>query len=107
MAEMYKLRKSVGRRFLMTGALLSACVFQLGFLPSCEGVLTTFNPGGTILGSVTAEDIDLLFTGIPDWEYDPTCTIPGFGFDPDTAGAVPSGACADQPVFSNSPGIRP
>lgn len=100
-------KKSVGRRLFVAGALLSAGVFQCGLLPSCEGVLTTLNPGGTILGSVSAEDIDLLFTDVPDWEYDPTCTIPGFGFDPGAAGAVPSGACADQPVFSNTPGIRP
>lgn len=106
---MFRLNKLVSRWTLRAAALLSACVFQFGFLPSCEGVLTTFNPGDTILGSVTASDIDLLFVDIPDWESDPTCTIPGFGYDPDTAGNVPTGAgtCADQPVYPNTPGNRP
>ena len=104
---MFRRNKSASKRLLAAAAVLSTCVFQFGFLPSCEGVLTTFNPGGTILGSVTAEDIDLLFTGIPEWDYDPTCTIPGFGFDPGGAGAVPSGDCADQPVYHNQPGIGP
>ncbi|MCK4660411.1 MAG: hypothetical protein KAV82_12885 [Phycisphaerae bacterium] len=95
------------RRLLTALAVLSAGAFQFGFIPSCESALTTLNPGGTILGSVSPEDIDLLFTSIPDWGYDPTCTIPGFGFDPESAGAVPSGECADQPVFPHTPGIRP
>ena len=101
---MFRARKSAGRRLLAAAGVLLACVFQFGFLPSCEGMLTTFNPGGTILGSVTAEDIDLLFVDIPDYEYDPTCTIPGYGFDPDNLGA---GNCAPQPVFPSTPGIRP
>ncbi|MFH0981459.1 MAG: hypothetical protein V2A79_07970 [Planctomycetota bacterium] len=98
--------KPRGRGWLAAAAVLSACVFQLGFLPSCRGVLTTFNPGGTILGSVSATDIDTLFTDIPDWEYDPTCTIPGFGFTANP-GEVPTGGCADQPVYPHTPGNTP
>ena len=104
---MFEIKKPMKRRVLMGALVLSTCVFQLGFLPSCEGVLTTLNPGGSILGAISAEDIDLLFTDVPDWNYDPTCTIPGFGFDPDSAGAVPTGECADQPVYPNTPGARP
>ncbi len=89
---------------LTAAAVLSACVFQFGFLPSCEGMLTTLNPGGTILGAVSAEDIDLLFTDVPDWEYDPTCSIPGYGFDPNNTGA---GTCAPQPIWPSTPGARP
>ncbi len=89
---------------LTAAAVLSACVFQFGFLPSCEGVLTTLNPGGTILGAVSAEDIDLLFADVPDWEYDPTCSIPGYGFDPNNVG---TGNCATQPIWPHTPGARP
>ena len=104
---MFRPRKPAGRRLLVAAGVLSACVFQFGFLPSCKGLLTTFNPGGTILGSVTPEEIDLLFVDIPEYEYDPTCTIPGFGFDAGATGNVASGACADRPVFPSTPGNRP
>lgn len=101
---MFGQRKSVGRRLLTAAALLSVGAFQFALLPSCEGVLTTFNPGGTILGSVSAEDIDLLFADVPDWDYDPSCTIPGYGFDPANTS---TGNCATQPIWPHTPGARP
>ena len=103
---MFRSRRLAGRRIMAITAVLSACVFQFGFLPSCKGVLTTLNPCGTILGFCEPEEIDLLFADVPDFSIDPTCTIPGFGFDPAAPG-TPTGDCADQPVFPNTPGNRP
>ena len=96
------------RRFWTTLAVLSGCTFQYGWIPSCQGALTTVNPCGTIL-TCLPEDIDLIFSDIPNWDLDPTCTIPGFGFGaPDTP--VPtsaSGGCANEPVYPDTPGPRP
>jgi hypothetical protein len=82
-----KISRSVAR-VLIPGAVM----FQFGFLPSCEGLLTTFNPCGNILAFCSEEDIDLLFADIPDFDLDPTCTIP-FG-------------CGNGPILPN-PGPRP
>lgn len=45
-------------------------------LPSCEAILTTVNPCATVFAFCDANDIDLLFADIPDFDLDPTCTIP-------------------------------
>ena len=82
---------------VMSAVLSGSTMFQLGFLPSCETLATVFNPCGTILGFCEQADLDLLFAdGIPDYELDPTCTIP-FGT---------GGGCAGGPIFPN-PGRRP
>jgi len=80
-----------------------ATVFQL--LPSCETLLTTINPCGSVFGFCSPYDIEELFVTIPDYSYDPTCTIPGFGYDPENA-ALANG-CASQPVYPTSNGNRP
>ncbi len=97
--------QSTGRRLLVAAAVLLAG-YTYGCIPSLEGLLTTFNPGGTILGSVSADDIDQLFVDVPDYEYDPTCTIPGYGFDENNETAT-TGTCAGQPIWPSTPGIRP
>jgi hypothetical protein len=81
----------VKRRVFVVIAGLSCTVTQLGFLPSCEGLLTTFNPCGTIFGFCTERDVDLFFADVPDFDLDPTCTVPF--------------ACGD-PILPN-PGPRP
>ncbi len=45
-------------------------------LPSCEAVLTTVNPCATVFEFCDANDIELLFADVPDFDLDPTCTIP-------------------------------
>jgi len=45
-------------------------------IPSCEAILTTVNPCGTVFEFCDANDIELLFADIPDFDLDPTCTIP-------------------------------
>jgi len=78
-------------------ALLGATVFQLGFLPSCRGILQVFNPCGSVLGFCTQEDLDLLLAEqIPDWDLDPTCTIP----------FATGNGCAGGPIWP-TPGPRP
>ncbi len=84
------------RRRLALPVVMAVAGFQFGFLPSCKTVLTTFNPCGNILGFCSEEDIDLLFATIPDFDLDPTCTIP-FATGP---------GCAGGPIFPN-PGPRP
>lgn len=81
------------KRFSLLPALIGT---SLAILPSCEGLLTTINPCGTILNFCTQEDIDLLFADVPDYDLDPTCTIP-FATGPD---------CAGGPIFP-TPGSRP
>jgi len=68
--------KQRARRFLLAGvALMSGFTFL--FIPSCEGILTTFDPCGTILGNCAPGTFQLLFADVPDYSVDPTCTIPG------------------------------
>lgn len=108
---MSRWKRSAGGAFFVA-VLILAGGLGLVSAAACSdagAILTTFNPCGTVFSFCSAEDIPLLFADIPDFRLDPTCTIPGFGFDPDTAGAVPSttsGGCADQFVF-NVPGNRP
>lgn len=81
-------------------ALLACMVFTCGstflWMPSCKGILTTFDPCGTILGNCEPGTFDLLFADVPDYDVDPTCTIPGgcTGDDPweDPFGHLGSGA---------------
>ena len=88
-------RKKSVRRVMLTALVPGAMVFG-SFLPSCKGLLTTFNPCGTLLGFCSEEDIDLLFASIPDFDLDPTCTIP----------FATGGGCAGGPILPN-PGPRP
>ncbi len=84
------------RRALVSMAL-GGTVFQLGFLPSCSSVLSVFNPCGTIFGFCEQEDLDLLLSdGIPNFDLDPTCTIP----------FATGGSCAGGPILP-TPGPRP
>lgn len=60
-------------------AITAGTLFQLGGM-SCtslgEKVVKGVNPCGTIFNCDPAE-YDLLTTDFPDWDIDPTCTIPG------------------------------
>lgn len=63
------------RPVLMTASLLSGGVTFLS-IPSCETLLTTFNPCGNVFEFCDPNDIPLLFADVPDYDLDPTCTIP-------------------------------
>ena len=99
------------RRFWLSVAVLSGCVFHtnpiwIPSIPSCQGALTTVNPCGSVFAFCEPSDIDLIFSDIPNYELDPTCTLPGFGFGaPDTD--VPTAGCSNQPVYPYTPGPRP
>lgn len=58
--------------------LTTGAVMQFDF--SCTGVAermaNNINPCGTIL-NCDPEEYDLLTTDFPNWNLDPTCTIPG------------------------------
>lgn len=45
-------------------------------IPSCQTLLTTFNPCGNVFEFCDPNDIPLLFANVPDYNLDPTCTIP-------------------------------
>ena len=98
-------------RVLVGLAVLTGCTFGSGLLPSCETALTTVNPCGSIFGFCEPTDMDLLFADVPDFELDPTCTIPYYGFgDPGGGGGGGGGiqgTCASQPVYPFTPGARP
>lgn len=66
---------------VMAAAILTATVFQsLG--GACEYALTRFDPCGTILANCQPGTFDLLFSDVPNFTLDPTCTIPGQCDDP-------------------------
>ncbi|KAB2940353.1 MAG: hypothetical protein KJ057_03250 [Phycisphaerae bacterium] len=69
-------RRASMRRSWLAGLMVAGGSTVLAWSPSCEGLLTRFNPCSTVLGFCDANDIDLLFTDIPNYELDPTCTIP-------------------------------
>ena len=68
-------RWQVGLRILLALAMGGTLVqLDLG----CLGTIAkNVNPCGTILNCDPVE-YDLLFADYPDWDTDPTCTIPGF-----------------------------
>ncbi len=96
-------------RWLVAAAAVTGCT--LAILPSCETVVTTVNPCGTIFGFCDPVDIDRMFADVPDWDLDPTCTIPYYGLDAGGAGggggAQGLGTCAATPVYPFTPGPRP
>jgi hypothetical protein len=72
-------------------------------IPSCQGVLSTFNPGGTVFSSITNYQLDALLGDVPDFSLDPTCTIPFYGVD-NTSSA---GTCATTPTYPSGTSPRP
>ncbi len=79
------------KNFLLSVLIPLAVASPFGLLSSCEGILTTFNPCGNIFGFCSEADIDLLFASIPDFELDPTCTIP----------FATGNGCAGGPILPN------
>ncbi len=76
---------------------VGASLLQFGFLPSCRGVLSVINPCGTIFGFCSQEDLDLILSdSIPNFNLDPTCTIP----------FATGNGCAGGPILP-TPGPRP
>lgn len=72
-------------------------------LPSCEGILRTFNPGGTVFSTFSAQDLDAFLGDVPDWNLDPTCTVPYYGIRTGDTG----GGCGDNLIYPVTPGPRP
>lgn len=69
--------RSIRRRLTLTAALLSTGVIPLiPFLPSCEALVNRFEPCGTIFGNCVPGDFQLQFADVPDFTFDPSCTIP-------------------------------
>ena len=56
--------------------LSAAMTGSFGFTGCTEKVVKNFNPCGTILNCDPVE-YDLMMNDWPDWDLDPTCTIPG------------------------------
>ena len=87
------MKLNLRQRVRMSGLLLltGSITFQFG-IGACRGLTEFFNPCGTVFAFCDAEDVDFLNRTIPDFEDDPTCTIPF--------------ACGDSP-FGSGPGPRP
>jgi hypothetical protein len=86
----------VGLAVLTTGSAFVS-------IPSCEGLLTTVNPCGTIFSFCEPYEIDALFADTPDFSLDPTCSIPFYGVTNPTS----AGDCSTSVVFPTTPGSRP
>jgi hypothetical protein len=93
-------KRGHGLGWAALAAMSAGAVLQI---PSCEGVLTTVNPCGTVFAFCNGRDIDALFADIPAFELDPSCTIPFFGVDNPEA----AGGCATVEIFPTTPGPRP
>jgi hypothetical protein len=93
-----RVRSRAGAMALLvaTGAVLP------GIFPSCETTLTTLNPCGTIFAFCEPEDVYRIFADVPDFDYDPSCTIPFYGLDEEND----AGDCSTTPVF-DIPGATP
>lgn len=73
---MLRMRTSRVRWVITSGLLTGASVFAL---PSCERVLTTFNPCSNVFEFCDENDIALLFNDPlkgESFDIDPSCTIP-------------------------------
>jgi hypothetical protein len=62
---------------LVAGATLGGCVFQLLGGGTCEWLATRFDPCGTVFANCAPGSFRLAFADVPDYDIDPTCTIPG------------------------------
>jgi hypothetical protein len=100
------------RSWLLLSTAALVCGQVLALLPSCETALTTLNPCGSIFGFCEPTDIDLMFAEVPDFDLDPSCTIPYYGTYGETGaggggGGAALGNCATTPVYPFTPGSRP
>lgn len=96
--------KGAIRRRLLPLAIALTCGGSLPLvIPSCGPLLTTVNPCGTIFAFCNARAVDEIFGTIPDYNLDPTCTIPFYSLDQ----GMPGGPCGGVEVYPNTPGPRP
>ena len=89
------------RRLLMRAALFSGCLFALVNSTQCEWMLERFDPCGTILANCEPGSLQLQFADVPDYDYDPTCTIPGQCGD-----TAEEGATFQSPYSELGPGFE-
>lgn len=91
------MKRTLLKRLQAAGLLLAAGAMPLQFLPigGCRELTEFINPCGTVFAFCDAVDLDFLNRTIPDFQDDPTCTIPF--------------ACSPDPIFGNTfgPGPRP
>ena len=85
---------------LAGGTVLSnGCINTLASLPICGGILTFCTP---------ADQLNLLYPmlEVPDFDTDPSCTIP-LGCDSSDlfSGAAPGGGASDQPSDAQGGGL--
>ena len=106
---MPKLSGTMKKRLFAVAAVVIGC--NLALFPSCETVATTVNPCGSIFGFCDPTDVDRLFADIPDWDLDPSCSIPYYGLDATGAGGGGGGqglgVCSPTPIYPFTPGPRP
>ena len=94
-------KRRPGRVWVALAIMSAGSVFVN--IPSCEGILTTFNPCGTVFGFCEPYEMQALFGDIPDWTLDPTCAVPYYGI---YSGDTGSG-CAGYEFYPTTPGPRP
>lgn len=71
------------RLFMLAATSFGATIYvSLG--SACEFAATRFDPCGTLFGNCSPGSFDLAFASIPDYDLDPTCTIPAACVAPGT-----------------------
>ncbi len=88
------MRRTLVKRIQAAGLLLATASVPFQLLPvgGCRELTEFLNPCGSVFAFCEAEDLDFLNRTIPDFQDDPSCTIPF--------------ACGDPP-FGTGPGSRP
>ncbi len=107
---MKKISKNGKVSFVALAATLLGC--NLAIFPSCKTAATVLNPCGSVLGFCDPTDITQLFGDVPNFEDDPSCSIPFFGLAGDQGGGGGGGGqnvgtCSTVPIYPFTPGARP
>ena len=90
------LRRSKFRK-LTLAAVTAASTLYVSLGGACEWATTRFDPCGTLFANCSQGSFNLAFASVPDYDIDPTCTIP--------AGCVAPGTF-ESPFAQFGPGFE-
>jgi hypothetical protein len=112
------IRVSERKKFMAGAIAVLSAGSVAAIFPSCETIATSLNPCGSVFGFCEPNDVVRMFGSIPDYDIDPTCTLPLFGVESGNqqgggggggggGGQQNLGTCTTTPVYPFTPGPRP